>query len=96
MAATVNVYVPGGVAFVVVTLRVELTFVSVTGFLPNTALAPVGSAVVLRVALQPDPLPLKVTVTKPYAAVLRGATVTSVGVATLTELALLSVKVVCA
>jgi hypothetical protein len=64
-ACTVNVVDPGGVAFVVVIVRVDVTFppVLVTELGLNEALAPVGSAVVtLSGDVQELPLPLKLTV----------------------------------
>ncbi len=80
---------------------VRLLFdVAVSGFVPNSGLAPKGRAVVLRVAVQLGLLvlkvPLKLAVMRPNAAVPPGATVTLVGAATETVITLPSVKVFCA
>jgi hypothetical protein len=81
---------------------VRLVFdVAVSGFVPNSGLAPEGRAVVFREAVQLGLLvlnvPLKFAVMRPNAAVPPGATVTLVGgVATETLITLPSVNVFCA
>jgi hypothetical protein len=75
-ARTVNVVEPGGVAFVVLIVSVEVALppVLVTELGLNKALAPAGSAVVtLNGEVHELPLPLKFTVTV-YAVELPGAT----------------------
>jgi len=88
---------------VVATLNddVRLVFnVAVSGFVPNSGLAPEGRAVVFRVAVQlglPElNVPPKFAVMRPKAAVPPGATVTLVGMATETLVTLPSVNVFCA
>ncbi len=98
-ASTVNVVDPGGVAFVVLMVRVELTFPGptlVTELGLNDAVAPVGRAdVMLSGEVQELPLPLKLTVTV-YVAELAGATGLGDCAPTVTVLGFESVKVFCA
>jgi hypothetical protein len=97
-ARTVKLVEPGGVAFVVPMVKVDVALppVLVTELGLNEAVAPVGSAVVtLRGEVHELPLPLKLTVTV-YAVELPGATVLGDWGPTVTVLGFESVKVFCA
>ena len=97
-ASTVNMVDPGGVALVVVIVKVALTFppVLVTEDGLNDALAPAGSALdTLKGEVQELPLPLKLTVIA-YVELLPGAIGVGVCVPTVTVFGFASVNVFCA
>ena len=85
-ALTVNVELPGTTTIVVVTdTDVETaTFVMVSGFVPNTAVAPEGSPLALSVSVQGLLFPSWAIERFPKTAVSPGATETLVGAATVT------------